>query len=74
MNITVTVEKKSAATKKLCKALEHLADNTTPTIDNVLSCFEAVCLFGSGLKTGRGGSHVWVSNAKNERLLIVTFQ
>lgn len=28
--------------------------------------------FGISFKCGRGGSHIWVSNWKNERLMLIT--
>jgi hypothetical protein len=55
---------------KASQELSRKIDYKEFILDNLLGDLRTI-LDGKGFKSGRGGSHLWVSNDKNERILFI---
>ena len=70
----ITVEKVSNYKEEMivvintCLAVLENVNDLDVAYDNVYKEMGDVCFW----RVGRGGNHIWVSNDKNERLLLIT--
>ncbi len=64
----VTFEKKDARVGKVKDTIQYIA-NSAPTKQDAVNRLSDI--LSNELKIGYGGSHVWCSNIKNERLFII---
>lgn len=65
---TVTFEKRNKEVSKVKGTINYIAN----TAHNKQEAVNRLSDILSGVKLGWGGSHVWCSNLKNERLFIIT--
>jgi hypothetical protein len=66
---TLTIEKRNKAVYEVKNSLDYIS-RTAKTKQETVERMRDV--LPSNLKLGFGGSHVWCSNEKNERIFIVT--
>lgn len=73
--MTTQIEKVSATTEKENSAIISMVSLKIQGLTRIEEAFKAVSEVVNktiAFECGRGGSHIWVSNWKGERLMIIT--